>query len=399
MALYGSPSTVADGWIANLPAAEVFAGDFSVLRVERLIDAQDAHERCPFHTTFYGRHVRQAPQPGWLQQAPASAAGSDPKLTSAALRHLNTARVLATRLAREARRDNRPEDQQRYLANAADASLKAADLQRDAEAPAKLREQAQRQLLASRKLSIRLFQQARTDKRPEDQQRWQVAAGELSLKASELEGDVETATKMREQGRSQLMEARNLTIRLIQQAHGEKKVADQQRWQAAAGELALKALSLQGDGEPAGELREQARRQLAEALKLSISLLQQARAEERCDDEQRWHTAAGELALKAAELERDGKAAGQLRKQALRHLMAARKLSIRLLQQARGEGRVADQQQLQATAGMLSLKAAELLGDEETAEQLREHALRHLMAARRLSIRLLQRPDTEKTEP
>lgn len=46
VALYGSPSAVEDGWVANLPAAE------------------EAHQRVGFHKEFYERHVRQAPQPG-----------------------------------------------------------------------------------------------------------------------------------------------------------------------------------------------------------------------------------------------------------------------------------------------------------------------------------------------
>lgn len=199
VALYGSPSTVDDGWIANLPASEVFDGDFSCLFGERLIDAQEAHERAGFHREFYERNVRNAPQPQWPPKAPAIPAGPDPKLGRAALQYLNTAHVLASRLAQQARRDNRPEDQQRFLAAAADAALKAADLQGNAEAAAQLREQALRQLASAHTLAARLAEQARRDERRQDQQRWLSAAADAALKAYDLQGDADAAAELREQ--------------------------------------------------------------------------------------------------------------------------------------------------------------------------------------------------------
>jgi hypothetical protein len=45
VALYGSPSAVKDGWVANLPAAEVFASDCSGLLFEVPTDAVEAHQR------------------------------------------------------------------------------------------------------------------------------------------------------------------------------------------------------------------------------------------------------------------------------------------------------------------------------------------------------------------
>lgn len=242
--LYGSPSTVADGWIANLPADEVFAGDFTGLVYERLIDAQDAHERCPFHTPFYERHVHKEPEPEWPQQVPAAAAGSDPKLTSAALRHLNTARILASRLAREAQRDNRPEDQQRFLAAAADATLKAADLQSDAETASRLREQALRQLSGASTIAARLAQQARRNNQREHQQHFLAAAADSSLKAANHMRDADASAKLREQAHRQLIGALNIAARLAQQARREGRPHDQQQWLAAASDRALIASDL-----------------------------------------------------------------------------------------------------------------------------------------------------------
>jgi hypothetical protein len=161
----------------------VFAGDFSNLLYEVLIDAQDAHQRAPFLTRFHEQNVRQAPQPSWPKRDSAAPARPDPELARVALRHLNTARVLATRLAQQARRENRPEDQQRFLAAAAaDASLKAAELKLGRETAGELREQARRQLMAARSLSILLVHQARGEEKLPDQQRWLTAVSNLSLR-------------------------------------------------------------------------------------------------------------------------------------------------------------------------------------------------------------------------
>lgn len=245
VALYGSPSEVADGWIANLPAADVFAGDFSGLLYERMIDAQDAHERSPFHTPFYERHVRQEPQPHLPQQDQAVAVGPDPKLTSAALGHLNTARILAFRLAQQARRDNRPEDQHHYLAAAADASLKAADLQGNVEAAAKLIKEAFRHLSRAYKIAADIAQQARLENRPQDHQHWLSAAADAALKASDLQGDSEAATKLRKRALKLFSGASNLAARLAQQARREDRPQDRHRWLAAAAYSGLKAADLQ----------------------------------------------------------------------------------------------------------------------------------------------------------
>jgi hypothetical protein len=53
VALNGSPSEVKDGWVASLPAVDVFTGDFSDLLFEVRIDAEEAHQRVGFHKEFY----------------------------------------------------------------------------------------------------------------------------------------------------------------------------------------------------------------------------------------------------------------------------------------------------------------------------------------------------------
>jgi len=131
VALYGSPSTLDDGWIANLPAAEVFAGDVSGLLFEVLIDAQEAHQRVGFHSEIYERHIKQDPQPRLPNPFTTSEVSQSTVFVNQALQQFKGARLLASRLAQQARTDERPDEQQRWLATAAALSINAADLQSD----------------------------------------------------------------------------------------------------------------------------------------------------------------------------------------------------------------------------------------------------------------------------
>jgi hypothetical protein len=128
VALYGSPSMVDDGWMANLPASEIFAGDIGCLLFEVLINAQDAHQRVGFQDKFYELHVMDSL---WSDPSPEPEASQSNALASQALQHLTGARGLAIRLAQQARGEERSEDQQRWLSAAAALTMKAADLQGD----------------------------------------------------------------------------------------------------------------------------------------------------------------------------------------------------------------------------------------------------------------------------
>ena len=197
VALYGSPSAVEDGWVANLPAAEVFAGDCSGLLFEVPIVAEEAHQRVGFHKEFYERHVRQSPQPSWPNPSSPPTAASKPPAASPsadlreqALQQLKGARNVASRLVQQARSEERLEDQERWLEAVAELCVKASELEGDGEAAGQLREHALQQLKGARNVASRLVQQARSEERLEDQERWLEAVAELCVKASELEGIV-----------------------------------------------------------------------------------------------------------------------------------------------------------------------------------------------------------------
>jgi hypothetical protein len=92
-------------------------------------------------------------------------------------------------------------------------------------------------------------------------------------------------------------------LSLVQQARSEERLEDQQRWLEAVAALTLKASELEGDGEAAGQLQEQALQQLKGARNVALSLVKQARSAERLEDQQRWLEAVAALTLKASELE------------------------------------------------------------------------------------------------
>jgi hypothetical protein len=189
VALYGSPSAVEDGWVANLPAAEVFVGDCSGLLFEVPIVAEEAHQRVGFHKEFYERHVRQAPQPSWPNPSlPPTAASPSADLRQQALQQLKGARNVALSLMQQARSEDRLEDQERWLEALAAVCVKASELEGDCEAAGQLREQALQQLKGARNVALSLMQQARSEDRLEDQERWLEALAALTVKASELEG-------------------------------------------------------------------------------------------------------------------------------------------------------------------------------------------------------------------
>lgn len=56
--MYGFPSSVEDGWVANLPAAEILAGEYNIVLLEVSIEAEDVHQRVGSHKEFYELHAK-----------------------------------------------------------------------------------------------------------------------------------------------------------------------------------------------------------------------------------------------------------------------------------------------------------------------------------------------------
>jgi hypothetical protein len=52
VALFGQPAQSEDGWIINLPAAELFAGEFSSLPTDTLLAAEWVQETVPMKDPF-----------------------------------------------------------------------------------------------------------------------------------------------------------------------------------------------------------------------------------------------------------------------------------------------------------------------------------------------------------
>lgn len=373
VALYGTPSAVADGWVANLPATAVFAGDFNSLLYEVLIDAVEAHGRAPFHSWFFERHIRQAPQPTWPEQAqPAPAStGRDPVLVQQALRHLNTARILAARLAQQARRDNRLEDQQRFRAAAADACLKAADLQGDQDAATQLRKQALQQLTPAITLARRLAQQAQREQRPEDRQTWLAAAGDAALKAAELQDDADAAGKLQEQALRFFDGARTFAGRLAQQARREDRPHDRQRWLGRAADAGMKAADYQKDPAVSTQLRQQAFQQLIGTSQLANQLAERARRDNNPEELHDHLYERAQCLLKAASLNSDQEAASELRRDALALLKESTRIAASIAQQAIQDDHPEKNQRYLSSAAEASSLAASLEPDLKTAIKLR----------------------------
>lgn len=393
VALYGSPSTVADGWIANLPAAEVFAGDFSNLLYEVLIDAQDAHQRAPFHTPFYEQTVRQAPQPSWPKRDSAAPARPDPELARVALRHLNTARVLATRLAQQARRENRPEDQQRFLAAAADASIKAADLEGDAEGAEQLREQALRQATAASTIASRLALQAKRDKNPYDHLHFLTAAADCACRAIDLNRDDQIAIQIHEQALKQLTSASSLASQLALKAGRSNKTNDQLRLLVVAGRSVSTAANLLKDGERAAQLRLHAAQHYADASTIGSRLALLARKANKPLDEQGHLEAAADSAMKVSQTQ--GNSHTMFHTQALMQFTRASALASRLARQAQGEANANDRLIHLQHATHCALEAAALHPDAQTASRLRAQASRQLLQVARIAMLLAKKARRE----
>lgn len=373
VALYGSPSEVADGWIMNLPAAEVFAGDFSGLVYERLIEANDANISSPLCTSFYERYVRQAPQLRWAQNCLTADSVPNPKLARAVLPHLHSCRVLGSRLAQQARGEKRRKDELRFMAAAADAALKAGELQANTEAASELQKLALRQLNGVCRIAANLARQARLDNRPQDQQPWIAVEADAALNAATHQDDTDAATKLRDRALKRFHDASNLAARLAQQARREGRPQDQHCWLAAAANAAIKAADIQGK-EKKFELLQQPLRQLLFANKIAKSLADQSRQNINPSSLHSLLFEATDYLLKAANLDGDAQAAARLRLEALTQLREVRDLAICLAQQAVRDRLHSVEQSYLYSASKAAVLAYGLEPDPSSASQLRATA-------------------------
>lgn len=388
VAVYGAPSTYHDGWIANLPARDVFAGDQSGLLYEVLIDALEAHSRTPFQTQFYEQHVRRAPLPSWQENATNTPAKSSPDLSQQSLRNFQAASTIALRLAQQAKAENNLRDHQRLLVSSAAAALQAASLQSDADKATTLRAQALGRFTAAANAGVALAREARNNDNLRDRQHFLQSAAEAALEAASLQGDSGKATTLRTQALQRFTAAASAAVALARQAGNDDNLSDRQMFLQAGAESALRAAELETDATKATTLRSQALARFSAAANAGMVVARNAREKNNMRDHRRFLHASAEAALKAAALENDSAKASTLRSQALARFTSAANVAMSLARAARAEDDLIYRQRCLQASAAAALQAASLQSDDDKAATLRTQADQRFRAAANAAVAL-----------